>query len=276
MKLRSQVKRALPAVLVAPHYQPECLCSQTVTHPTHSKIELVRHAAVIFASLSQESRRRGKACQLSGILFVTSSHNSPSMPPHTGTRLLETDLFIEGVERELSSVVCAAQGGHIAPHHAGIRLAIILTVPLPILLHNLQECSIPDGLGGQLCPTEGSEGRQAVQKGGQLNNGVPESPMSSFQHRTSMVTKLVWLGMKVRKQATSKEDEDRRRIRTWKDSTCYEAQVPNTSSPCGCCQGRPDSTCSAGGLCWQLCRWHCGTPAWRQGWACLLGSWSGA
>lgn len=50
----------------------------------------------------------------------------------------KTDLFIEGVERELGSVVCAAQGGHIPPHHAGVGLAIILTVPLTILLHNLQ------------------------------------------------------------------------------------------------------------------------------------------
>ena len=61
--------------------------------------------------------------------------------------MLEADLFIEGIERELSSVVCAAQGGHIAPHHTGVRLAIILTVPLPILLHNLQEHSTSTGPG---------------------------------------------------------------------------------------------------------------------------------
>lgn len=55
----------------------------------------------------------------------------------------KTDLFVEGIERELSSVVCAAQGGHIAPHHAGVCLAIILAVPLTILLHNLQTHSSP-------------------------------------------------------------------------------------------------------------------------------------
>ena len=48
-------------------------------------------------------------------------------------------LLIECIEGELCSVVCAADGGHVAPHHAGVGLAIILTVPLPILLDYLQQ-----------------------------------------------------------------------------------------------------------------------------------------
>ena len=81
-----------------------------------------------------------------------------------GGGVLEADLFIEGIERELSSVVCAAQGGHIAPHHTGVRLAIKLTVPLPILLHNLQEHSTPTGPGVNV----------AQQKATPLNNGESE------------------------------------------------------------------------------------------------------
>ena len=51
------------------------------------------------------------------------------------------DLFIEGVEGELCSVVGAADGGHIAAHHAGVGLTIILAVPLPVLLYHLQQHS---------------------------------------------------------------------------------------------------------------------------------------
>ena len=47
-------------------------------------------------------------------------------------------LVIERIEGELCSVVCTADCGHVAPDHAGVGLAIILTVPLPILLHHLQ------------------------------------------------------------------------------------------------------------------------------------------
>lgn len=54
--------------------------------------------------------------------------------------LLVTDLLVERVESELSCVVCASQRGDIAAHHAGVGLAIILTVPLPILLNHLHKC----------------------------------------------------------------------------------------------------------------------------------------
>lgn len=52
-----------------------------------------------------------------------------------GSRL--TNLLIEGVQGELCHVVGAAERGHVPPHHAGIRLAIVLAVPLSILFHNL-------------------------------------------------------------------------------------------------------------------------------------------
>ena len=48
-----------------------------------------------------------------------------------------TDLLIEGIQGQLCRVVSAAESGHVAPHHAGIGLAIILAVPLSILFHNL-------------------------------------------------------------------------------------------------------------------------------------------
>ena len=51
-------------------------------------------------------------------------------------RLL-TDLFVEGIESQLCCVVGAAKGGDITAHHAGVGLAIILTIPLPVLLHHL-------------------------------------------------------------------------------------------------------------------------------------------
>ena len=49
-----------------------------------------------------------------------------------------TDLLIKGVEGELCCVVSAAQLHHVAPHHTRVRLAIVLTVPLPILLYHLK------------------------------------------------------------------------------------------------------------------------------------------
>ncbi len=52
-----------------------------------------------------------------------------------GSRL--TNLLVESIEGELCRVVSAAESGHVAPHHAGIGLAIILAVPLSILFHNL-------------------------------------------------------------------------------------------------------------------------------------------
>ena len=56
-------------------------------------------------------------------------------PAWGGSRL--THLLIEGVQGELCCVVSAAESSHIAPHHAGIGLAIILAVPLSTLFHNL-------------------------------------------------------------------------------------------------------------------------------------------
>jgi len=50
------------------------------------------------------------------------------------------------------------------------------------------------------------------------------------------------------------------------------ARCAASCSPCGCCRGRLGSTCSAEGRCWPQCIWHCGTLAWRRGWACLPGS----
>ena len=56
-------------------------------------------------------------------------------PGCRGRRLI--DLLIEGIQGELCRVVGAAESGHVAPHHAGIGLAIILAVPLSVLFHNL-------------------------------------------------------------------------------------------------------------------------------------------
>ncbi len=56
--------------------------------------------------------------------------------PGCGGRRL-TNLLIEGIQGELCRVVSAAESSHIAPHHGGIGLAIILAVPLSILFHNL-------------------------------------------------------------------------------------------------------------------------------------------
>lgn len=76
------------------------------------------------------------------IIYVYTVHGMVLVPTlRMHETLCETDLLVESVDSELSCVVCAAQGGHVAAYHAGVCLAIILTVPLPILLHNLHRHS---------------------------------------------------------------------------------------------------------------------------------------
>ena len=69
--------------------------------------------------------------------------HSDSQPDRLTRPYRQTDLLVEGVDGELCCVVSAAQGGDIAAHHAGVGLAIILTVPLPILFHHLQQSHRP-------------------------------------------------------------------------------------------------------------------------------------